>query len=487
MPPGDAALADVLETIRCSSWTSTGRKRLAARAVAADLEFRRRPTTPAGTLAAAAGGGAFSVMEESLLAAGRLAGLPPGHRMQISDAKALLRSTYGVAGGLMAARLSRLSKGRNALAHLDVGLPAAIHGLNAAGTSDDGASSASTIVVGGSNDSVAVPLHPIAKTWHAEAVISRSELKELRAELECMQHAVHDGQVLKLEMMAVQSELVELRLANELHGKDRDAWHAAAAAKAAAVRAAAENAAADMLTELTALRHDSFGLKAEVHALRAEVSGLKHVSLHDEQMLVAVQTQLQTATIDGQLLQQELLVVRSELAGVRHDSVALKVEFLALLTQKADVASDAATSDEEESDDEDSGCEAQLVKLGEPLPIRGSRLGSGFDVMERSEVAGQAGGLKAVHVGKGLSVPVAAGRAIPIPQSKSAAVPEKMLSAKAVAVRAIGKGKKQKKQVCVCGVWYDVNDPAGNSAYLEASGLEQKLCLTAFRWVSEST
>ena len=134
MPPGDAALADVLETIRCSSWTSTCRKRLAARAVAADLEFRRRPTTPAGTLAAAAGGGAFSVMEESLLAAGRLAGLPPGHRMQISDAKALLRSTYGVAGGLMAARLSRLSKGRNALAHLDVGLPAAIHGLNAAGS-----------------------------------------------------------------------------------------------------------------------------------------------------------------------------------------------------------------------------------------------------------------------------------------------------------------------------------------------------------------
>ena len=84
-------------------------------------------------------------------------------------------------------------------------------------------------------------------------------------------------------------------------------------------------------------------------------------------------------------------------------------------------------------------------------------------------------------------MPVAAGRAIPIPQSKSAAVPEKMLSAKAVAVRAIGKGKKQKKQVCVCGVWYDVNDPAGNSAYLEASGLDQKRCLTAFRWVSEST
>ena len=206
-------------------------------------------------------------------------------------------------------------------------------------------------------------------------------------------------------------------------------------------------------------------------------------------MLVAVQTQLQTATIDGQLLQQELLVVRSELAGVRHDSVALKVGFLALLTQKADVASDAATSDEEESDDEDSGSEAQLGKLGEPLPTRGSRPGSGFDVMERSEVAGQAGGLKAVHVGKGLSVPVAAGRAIPIPQSKSAAVPEKMLSAKAVAVRAIGKGKKQKKQVCVCvcGVWYDVNDPAANSAYLEASGFDQKRNLTAFRWVSEST
>ena len=122
----DSARADVLETIHRCGWSAAGRKGLAARAGAAELGLRRRPATAAGACAVE-GGGAINVMEESLLAVGRLAGCPPEQRVQISEAKAFLRSAYGLAGGIMASRLSRLSKDRNALAHLDVGLPVEQH------------------------------------------------------------------------------------------------------------------------------------------------------------------------------------------------------------------------------------------------------------------------------------------------------------------------------------------------------------------------
>ncbi len=114
-----------------TSWRSSGAAGGRVRAVAAELEFRRRPSTAAVAVAGDAGAVASTLLEESLIAVGRLAGLPPGRRLQITEAKAFLRTAHGAAGGLMASRLSRLSKGRNAVVHPDVGLPSAIAGMGA--------------------------------------------------------------------------------------------------------------------------------------------------------------------------------------------------------------------------------------------------------------------------------------------------------------------------------------------------------------------
>ncbi len=147
-----AGLAEVLEIIRMSAWPAADRRRLAARAVAAELPLRRQ--TPAAAAAAgevqpppgASGNGqtdaaALYLMEEALAAVGRLAGLPPGQRLRIAEAKAVLRAAHGAVGGSVASRLSRMSKGRNALAHPDVGLLAAIAVLGEHGSSDEGSDS----------------------------------------------------------------------------------------------------------------------------------------------------------------------------------------------------------------------------------------------------------------------------------------------------------------------------------------------------------
>ena len=71
----------------------------------------------------------FAYFEEALAAVGRLAGHPPECKLQITEAKSFLRAAYGEAGGSLASRLSKLSTGRNALAHPDVGFVSAIADL----------------------------------------------------------------------------------------------------------------------------------------------------------------------------------------------------------------------------------------------------------------------------------------------------------------------------------------------------------------------
>ena len=68
------------------------------------------------------GADAIPLLEGSIAAVGRLTG-SVGRRLQVSEAKELLKAFYGEAGTALAARLSRLSKHRNTAAHPDVGLP----------------------------------------------------------------------------------------------------------------------------------------------------------------------------------------------------------------------------------------------------------------------------------------------------------------------------------------------------------------------------
>ena len=104
----EGSVADVLQVIWSSGWPIAERRRLAARAVASELALARRSAAAAYAVAGGAAAAAVTLLEESLVAVGRLAGLPPGRRLPIVEAKAFLRSAHGPSGCALAASISRL-------------------------------------------------------------------------------------------------------------------------------------------------------------------------------------------------------------------------------------------------------------------------------------------------------------------------------------------------------------------------------------------
>ena len=208
---GGQALGEVLGMIRGCGGPAADKRRLSARAVAAELEFRRRPAAAVSAAPVVSEGGSITLLEVSLCAVGRLAGWSPEQRVHITEAKAYLRSSYGAAGSSMASRISRLSKGRNVAAHPDVGLPSAIACLasdfevaTSGAESDGGCGLGSSSVAG----SAVAPPHLQAAKFDVGAVRSlQEEMAMLRADLAGLRHV----SVQKEELVSMQEEIIMLR------------------------------------------------------------------------------------------------------------------------------------------------------------------------------------------------------------------------------------------------------------------------------------
>ena len=220
---GGQALGEVLGMIRGCGGPAADKRRLSARAVAAELEFRRRPAAAVSAAPVVSEGGSITLLEVSLCAVGRLAGWSPEQRVHITEAKAYLRSSYGAAGGSMASRISRLSKGRNVAAHPDVGLPSAIACLASdfevatSGAESDGGSGFGSSSVAGT--AVAPPhLMAVRSVSQAAKVVEgalrtlQEEMTLLRAEVVGLRHAsVQKDEIVQEEMAMLRADLAGLR------------------------------------------------------------------------------------------------------------------------------------------------------------------------------------------------------------------------------------------------------------------------------------
>ena len=114
--------------------TGGGRQAVAAAVAAAVRSLGLGPGPSAGD-SCAGGKCKLEALEEALAAVAYGLGCP-ADRFTVPQAKAALRER-GEAGSSLAARLGRMSKGRNARAHPDVGLVAAIvHLLRGGGCRD---------------------------------------------------------------------------------------------------------------------------------------------------------------------------------------------------------------------------------------------------------------------------------------------------------------------------------------------------------------
>ena len=249
---GGQALGEVLGMIRGCGGPAADKRRLSARAVAAVLEFRRRPAAAVSAAPVVSEGGSITLLEVSLCAVGRLAGWSPEQRVHITEAKAYLRSSYGAAGSSMASRISRLSKGRNVAAHPDVGLPSAIACLASdfevatSGAESDGGSG-----LGSSSDAgtAVAPPHLMAVRSAAQAAkvdegalrTLQEEMTLLRAEVVGLRHAsVHKDEIVQEEMAMLRADLAGLR-------------------------------------HVSVQKEELVSMQEEIIMLRAEVSDLKHL------------------------------------------------------------------------------------------------------------------------------------------------------------------------------------------------------------------